>query len=97
EASAYHPPLTRERGCWWRFTPVSWLGELGRVISSDGLQPSFPRHEPQWPVADFLAYSCAAARDSHPLPIPHRMMRMREPNILKERKETWGESTRARA
>src|SRR6266851_2949760 len=44
--------------------------------------PILPRAFPeQAPVArcDVLAYSCAAARDLHPLPCPPHMRRTREP------------------
>jgi hypothetical protein len=36
---------------------------------------------------NFLAYSCAAARDSHPLPSPSVLTRLREPDVL-EKNET---------
>src|SRR5262249_21991186 len=35
----------------------------------------------QWPIANFLAYSCAAARDFHPLPSWSLLTRMREPKL----------------
>jgi hypothetical protein len=48
-----------------RFAPVSWLGELAR----GGLPTAFDRSG----RSPGFAYSCAAARDSHPLPsLPSR-------------------------
>ena len=55
-------------------------------------QSAFPVS--QWPIAIFLAYSCAAARDSHPLPSSSAMTRMREPTIVKEQNEWCGKFTR---
>ena len=50
------------------------------------LQPAFPGLIPVT-GGDFLAYSCAAARDLHPLPCLHRAAKTREPkDVLKERK-----------
>src|SRR5208337_4211961 len=63
------------------------------------LQPAFPGCPFQAaPVTgcDFLAYSCAAARDLHPLPIAPACRRptiMREPNIEKEQKKQPSKST----
>src|SRR5438270_147494 len=81
--------LCTRKGLWWRFAPVSWLCESGC---------SAHKHHSLWttsainrrPSRDFpvtgdtvLAYSCAAARDSHPLPSPERALRTREPKLAK--------------
>src|SRR5579864_2837826 len=44
---------------------------------------------PGFPVAEgnFLAYSCAAARDLHPLPSLHRAAKTRVPNELTKSKK----------
>src|SRR5271169_124092 len=63
------------------------------------LQPAFPGcHFQLSPVTGcvVLAYSCAAARDLHPLPIAPACCRptiMRKPNIEKEQKQQSSQST----
>jgi hypothetical protein len=60
--------------------------------SDCGKMPS--RVSSQWQPAIFLAYSCAAARDSHPLPclLPKGKDAQIE-GLFKERKNWWKEST----
>src|SRR5215472_4995879 len=86
-----HPSsFTRERGWCWQFAPVSWLTskDLG-IFEFRAGRPENPwsnfwsRPFPSSTLVDrddVLAYSCAAARDSHPLPCPPRARRTREPN-----------------
>src|SRR5271156_1474803 len=62
--------LYHAKGLWGRFTPVSWLAskDANLRFSIRMLQPAFPGRCPVT-GCDVLAYSCAAARDFHPLPI----------------------------
>jgi hypothetical protein len=69
------------------FAPVSWLASQAYKMPDDGSRPSRVS-----PVAgcDFLAHSCAAARELHPLPSSHRPVfmaptRAHEPNSIVKR------------
>src|SRR5450631_1259744 len=88
-----HFSFARERGLVLRFAPVSWLtskGGLRRPATTTGLPGGFPVTG-----CNFLAYSCAAARDFHPLPNSSSRRRGRANQIIvKERKKRFEEFTR---
>src|SRR5579864_5972377 len=72
------------------------------MVSASGKPSVFPGF---LPVADgsFLAYSCAAARDLHPLPCLHRAAKTRVPNEiaknendLRKKSNAWGGRSQSR-
>jgi hypothetical protein len=80
---AHTSSFSRERGCGGRIAPVSWLASKDALRASGFLPTAFPG---LFLVTggDFLAYSCAAARDLHPLSSLCREAKTRTPKDLKK-------------
>jgi len=75
---------------------MSNAGQLAVGRSIRNLQAAFPGSLPVT-GCDFLAYSCAAARDLHPLPWLRHMAKTRKPKDISKNKRVEREIYRAAA
>jgi hypothetical protein len=67
------------------------LASRVRMVEPSDTALTFPGIS-QWPEGNVLAYSCAAARDSHPLPCLRRAAKTRVPNEPAKNKDNRGKN-----